>query len=93
MGAIRPIVRLGKLPDWPDCNFFHDYPIEPSEPWVPDWPDWKPEPDWTDWSLGEGPGLDGVYVQVDFQLVHLMVGTLFFWGLDLSTCSDVSSLV
>ena len=77
---------MGKLPDWPECSFFLDYPIEPSEPWVPDWPDWKPEPDWTDWVLGDAPGHDGVYVQVDFPLVHLMVGILFSRGLDLSTC-------
>ena len=68
-------------------------PIEPFVPWVPDWPDWKMEPDWTDWVLADAPGHDGVYVQVDFPLIHLMVGIVFSWGLDLSTCSDSSSLV
>ena len=81
MGAIRPIARLDKLPDWPECSFFLDYPIEPSEPWVPDWPDWKPEPDWTDWVLGEAPGHDGVHVQVDFPLSPFDGGDLVFLGL------------
>ena len=74
--------QFARLPDWASCPigpnavFFLDYPIEPSEPWVPDWPDWKPEPDWTDWVLGDAPGHDGVYVQVDFPLVNLMLGSL-----------------
>ena len=38
---------------------------------MPDWLDWNPKPDWTDWGLGDGPGHDGVYVQVHFPLVGL----------------------
>ena len=43
---------------------------------MPDWLDWNPKPDWTDWGLGDGPGHDGVYVQVDFPLINLVPGSL-----------------
>ena len=33
---------------------------------MPDWLDWSPKPDWTVWGLGDGPGHNGVYVQVHF---------------------------